>query len=564
MLSFDVVVIGGGGAGLRAAIAAAQPGISVALVSKSHPLRSTTACTGGGINSVLNDMNTAEIESYIRDTILGGDYLNDQDAVEFMAKKSAAAAKELDRMGVPFLRDQAGHIAQSKAGGASAPRVCWTLGHAITHSLYEQYLRYSITDLSHVCLLELVVDDELQGLIALDVRSGKILPIAAKSVVIATGGAGRIYWQRTTNPVDCTGDGISICLDAGIALKDPEFIQFHPTALAENGILLSEGARGAGAYLLNRHGERFMQRYQPQRMELATRDAVSAAIETEIALGRGYGTGASAHVMLDLRHIPKSVLHERLKQVVDAAMKFEGLDAGRDLLPVRPACHYMMGGIDVVDYSTCSTAINGLFAVGECACISVQGANRLGGNALTEVIVFGKAAGIAAMKWAKNRQSPTRTGLLAAVKRWSSRFDEILNREGKGSLVAIRNELADCMWKHVGIQRNQQGLETALVNIKELKQEYLTVSFKDRGLKTDMGLVHYLEIGHMINVAHAITLGALARCESRGSHQRTDFPDRDDLNLMKHTLITKSGEEYKVGYRPVKVTAYLPVRREKK
>ncbi|KYZ78077.1 succinate dehydrogenase [Anaerosporomusa subterranea] len=565
MLSFDVLVIGGGGAGMRAAIEAARAHeCSVALLTKAHPLRSTTGCTGGGINAVLNSADPDDtVEKYIKDTIVGGDYLNDQDAVEFFASQAASAVKELDRFGVPFFRDETGRIAQSRGGGASAPRVCWTLGHAIAHSLYEQYLRYEIYDLSDVFLLDLTVENgRLQGVIALNIQTGTVFPIAAKAVVMATGGAGRIYWQRTTDPVDCTGDGLAICLKAGIALKDTEFVQFHPTALAATGILLSEAARGAGAYLLNRDGERFMSRYEPEKMELATRDAISTAIETEIREGRGYGTGAGAHVMLDLRHIDRGILQDKLKQVYDAAVKFEGLDPSESLLPIRPACHYMMGGIDVVDFKTCTTSIPGLFAAGECACVSVQGANRLGGNALSEVVVFGKTAGAAAAAYAKSQLVSDHASLQDGVSCWQLRFASVRARQSGISLTKIRERLAACMWENVGISRNARSLQVALDTICELKQDYESVEIGDSQQRGNSAFVHYLEVGNLLDIAYAVTLGALSRRESRGCHQRSDFPARDDANFLKHTLISKIDGDFHVNYRPVSITKYLPTERK--
>lgn len=564
MLSFDVLVIGGGGAGMRAAIEAAKRGgCSVAMLTKVHPFRSTTGCTGGGINAVLKNADPQDtVERFVQDTVVGGDYLGDQDAIEFFAAETANAVRELDSFGVPFFRDKTGHIAQGWGGGASAPRVCWTLGHAIAHSLYEQYLRYDIYDLSEVYLLDLVIEaDRLAGVVAFDIRSGAILPIAAKTVIMATGGASRLYWHRSTAPEGCTGDGLSVCLNAGIPLKDPEFVQFHPTAFASTGILLSEAARGAGAYLLNRCGERFMSRYAPEKMELATRDVVSAAIEAEIREGRGLGNGAHAHVLFDLRHIDQHVLRGKLVQVYDTAMKFEGLDPGKDLLPIRPACHYMMGGIDVIDYKTCSTALPGLFAIGECACLSVQGANRLGGNALSELVVFGKAAGAAAAEFAESQPCVAESLLKENVSRWQSRFDLARARTAGTCLDEIRDQLATCMWENAGITRYEEELRSALNTISELRMKYESACIGDLRQQGNLAFVHYLEIGSMLDVAQSVTLGALSRRESRGCHQRSDFPERDDANYLQHTLIIKNSGQFRVDYRPVTITHYLPQER---
>jgi succinate dehydrogenase / fumarate reductase flavoprotein subunit len=563
MMAFDVLVVGGGGAGLSAAIEAAKlGGISVALMTKAHPYHATTGCTGGGINAVLNDPADS-LDKHAYDTILGGDFLGDQDAIEYFVAQAPQAVRELDCYGVPFFRDDGGRIDQRRGGGSSAARSCLTLGHAIAHSLYEQFLRYDITELSNVHLLEIVVEDgRLQGVICFDIRSGTIIPVAAKAVVVATGGAGRIFWHRTTNPLGCTGDGMAACFNAGVPLKDPEFIQFHPTALASTGVLLSETARNEGGYLLNSLGERFMERYAPGKMELATRDTVSLAIESEIKEGRGIGQGAFAHVMLDLRHIDREVLLGKLAQVYEAAIKFEGLNPGETPLPIRPACHYMMGGVDVIDYKSCATAIPGLYAAGECACISVQGANRLGGNALSEIIVFGKTAGGAAAAY--GRSHPARTGrfLEAAASRWHSRFATIRTRNGGVPLQQVRDSLAALMWNNVGITRCAAEMQAALTAIDGLKEEYDAAYAGDQGLRGNWAFVHYTEVGNMLDIAYALTLGALCRRESRGCHVRQDYPARDDSAYLKHTLIAKSGAQINIGYRPVTVTKYPPQERD--
>ena len=394
LLEFDVLVVGGGGAGMRAALEAAKgKGISVALLSKTSPLRSTTGCTGGGINAVLVQENFSgdSLEQYERDTIAGSGFLADSDAVRFFVDNASDSIVELNGFGVPFYRNPDGTIAQRKGGGASYPRVCLTHGHSVAHSLYEQLVRSPVTELSGQCLLELVVSDGMvHGVVSYDINKGEVTTIAAKTVIMATGGYSRIYWMRTTTPLGCTGDGIAACVNAGISFKDPEFVQFHPTALADSGILISEGARSEGGHLYNRLGERFMERYAPAAMELATRDLVSFAIEREIREGRGWGQGMTAYVMLDMRHLGTKLIREKLVQVYDTCVNFAGLDPSEEMIPIRPSGHFVMGGIDIIDYKTCSTAISGLFAAGECASVSVHGANRLGGTALTEILVFGK------------------------------------------------------------------------------------------------------------------------------------------------------------------------------
>ncbi|MDF2875941.1 MAG: sdhA 2, partial [Sporomusa sp.] len=399
MLNFDVLVIGSGGSGMRAALEAGrQQGLSVGLMTKMFPTRSATGCAQGGINGSLQNADPNDsLEKHIFDTVKGSDYLGDQDAIEHFISSMPAAIRELDYLGVPFSRDGQGRIAQRNFGGASSPRTCFSAdvtGHVILHTLYEQCLKHGVKMLAEWYLLQIVTDQgKLCGVVAYDLKGGQIVPIAAKAIIVATGGAGRMYWLRTTNPFTSTGDGIAACFDAGIPVKDPEFVQFHPTGLAGTGILMSEASRGEGGYLLNNQGERFMARYAPEKMELATRDLVSQAIETEIKEGRGFGEGLSAYVQLDLRHLGRDKILERLPQIRDLAITFEQVDPIEQPIPIRPSCHYSMGGIDVIDYRTCATAVEGIFAAGEAACISVHGANRLGGNSLADIVAFGKFAG---------------------------------------------------------------------------------------------------------------------------------------------------------------------------
>ncbi len=568
MLNFDVLIIGSGGAGMRAAIEAVrQQGLSVGLMTKLFPTRSATGCAQGGINGSLQNADPNDsIEKHIFDTVKGSDYLGDQDAIEHFVTAMPDAIRELDYFGVPFSRDSGGRIAQRNFGGASSPRTCFSAdvtGHVILHALYEQCLKHGVTMLTDWYLLQLVTDeDKLCGVVAYDLKGGRIVPIAAKAVVVATGGAGRMYWLRTTNPFTSTGDGIAACFEAGIPVKDPEFVQFHPTGLAGTGILMSEASRGEGGYLLNNKGERFMSRYAPEKMELATRDLVSQAIETEIKEGRGFGEGLSAYVQLDLRHLGREKILERLPQIRELAITFEQVDPINEPIPIRPSCHYSMGGIDVIDFKTCATAVEGVFAAGEAACISIHGANRLGGNSLADIVAFGKFAGLGAASCAKQRSAVSESSVDQAARAWEVKFTAVTSRKTGVTTAAIRNRLAEIMWNNVGVFRTAEEMEAALTVVDGLISEYQNVMVPDQNKLYNSAFVNYIELGSMLTIAKAVVLGALNRKESRGSHCRADFPSRDDDNFLKHTLITKKDGEYQVAYRPVVITKYPPAERK--
>lgn len=568
MLTFDVLVIGSGGAGMRAALEAVrQQGLSVGLMTKMFPTRSATGCAQGGINGSLQNADPNDsIEKHIFDTVKGSDYLGDQDAIEHFITAMPDAIRELDFLGVPFSRDSEGRIAQRNFGGASSPRTCFSAdvtGHVILHALYEQCLQHGVKILADWYLLQLVTDqDKLSGVVAYDLKGGRIVPIAAKAVVIATGGAGRMYWLRTTNPFTSTGDGIAACFEAGIPVKDPEFVQFHPTGLAGTGILMSEASRGEGGYLLNNKGERFMSRYAPEKMELATRDLVSQAIETEIKEGRGFGEGLSAYVQLDLRHLGREKILERLPQIRELAITFEQVDPINEPIPIRPSCHYSMGGVDVIDFKTCGTAVEGVFAAGEAACVSVHGANRLGGNSLADIVAFGKFAGLGAATCAKQRGAVNESSVDQAARDWEAKFETVTTRKTGVTTAAIRDSLAEIMWNNVGVFRTADEMEAALAVVDRLIAEYQNVMVPDQNKLYNSAFVNYIELGSMLTIAKAVVLGALNRKESRGSHCRADFPSRDDDNFLKHTLVTKKDGEFQVAYRPVVITKYPPAERK--
>lgn len=567
MLSFDVLVIGSGGAGMRAALEAARPGdLNIAVMTKLFPTRSATGMAQGGINGVLQNADATDtLEKHTFDTIKGSDFLGDQDAIEFFCQSAPDVINELDYFGVPFSRDKEGRIAQRNFGGQSSPRTCYSAdktGHVLLHTMYEQSLKHGVKVLSEWQLLDLVVDNgQLCGVIALDIKTGVIAPIAAKAVVIATGGAGRMYWLRTTNPFTSTGDGMAACFRAGIALKDPEMVQFHPTGLASTGILMSEAVRGEGGYLLNKDGERFMKRYAPEKMELATRDVVAKAIETEIAEGRGFGKGVGAYVHADLRHLGKEVIEEKLHGIRDLALVFEGADPVEVPIPIRPTCHYSMGGVDVIDYRTCATTVMGVFAAGEAACISVHGANRLGGNSLADIMVFGKCAGVGAAVCARSRSFSGKDMLIEAAAAWEEKFQSVVARKEGPSVAALRDRLADIMWYNVGIFRKAAEMEQADKTIDGLLVDYECCVVGDDSKLYNSAFVNYIELGNLLTIAKTVVLGAMHRKESRGCHLRDDYPNRDDQNFLKHTLVRKSGFLYDLSYRPVVITKYQPSER---
>lgn len=567
MLKFDVLVIGSGGSGMRAALEAGKQGtLSVALMTKMFPTRSATGMAQGGINGVLKNLDPNDtVEKHVFDTVKGSDFLADQDAVEFFCAKMPDCINEVDYLGVPFSRDAEGRIAQRPFGGQSSPRTCFSAdktGHVLLHAVYEQCLKHNVNILSEWLLLDLVIDNGvICGVVALDIKTGKITPVMAKTVVIATGGAGRMYWLRTSNPFTSTGDGMAACFRAGIPLKDMEMIQFHPTGLAGTGILMSEASRGEGGQLINNQGERFMQRYAPEKMELATRDLVSQAIESEIREGRGFGEGITAYVQLDLRHLGREKILERLPGIRDLAISFEHVDPIDEPIPIRATCHYTMGGIDVIDYRTCGTAIEGLFACGEAACVSIHGANRLGGNSLAEAVLFGKVAGEGATACARKRKFDGKRLLNEAAKAWEDRFNTAVSRETGPRVADIRQRLAEIMWFNVGIFRKQEEMTEALNIVDGLLREYQDCTVGDGSRIYNTAFVNYIELGNMLTVAKAVVMGAISRTESRGCHLREDFPQRDDENFLKHTLIVKKGSDYQISYRPVAITKYPPAER---
>lgn len=571
MEQFDVLVVGSGGAGMRAALEVGRrKGLKVALITKIFPTRSATAMAQGGVNACLNNVAAEDtVETHTFDTVKGSDYLGDQDAIEFFCSRCPEGVLEMDHMGAPFSRTEENKIAQRNFGGQSYPRTCYSAdktGHVILHTTYEQCLKEGVHFLQEWYLLDLVKSAEghVGGAVVWNMKEGKVEQIKAKAIILSTGGAGRIFWTRTTNPFLSTGDGMAVAFRAGNGLKDMEMIQFHPTGLGRTGILMSEAVRGEGGYLLNAEGERFMKKYAPNKMELASRDVVAKAIEDEIAAGRGFGSGLNAYVVADLRHLGPEVIIEKLHGIRDLAMTFEHCDPLTQPVPIRPTCHYTMGGIDVVDYKTCACEVPGLFASGEASCISIHGANRLGGNSLADGVVFGKVSGAGAADYAETHEQPNVDAeLAAAAKAWEARFTEVTSREGGRPVVEIRDALADAMWNKVGIFRNEEGITEALKEIEQLIEDYKTCYVGDPERTYNMAFVNYCEIGSMLTVAKAIAMGALHRRESRGAHIREDHPKRNDERYLKHSLIKLGADgQYELTERDVVFTKYEPQERK--
>jgi NADH-dependent fumarate reductase subunit A len=567
MRAYDVIIVGAGGAGLRTAIECARDeDIKIAVVSKVYPTRSHTGAAQGGVNAALgNVIKDDSPETHAYDTIKGSDFLADQDAVFFMCENAPEVIYELDRWGVPFSRLPDGRIAQRPFGGASFPRTVFSAdrtGHVILHTLFEQALSKDNIDFyNEFFLIDILHNGQRVKAVSIyDIKNGEVITLRTKAVVLATGGFARIYWQRSTNAVGNTGDGVAVALRNGVPLKDIEFIQFHPTGLAKTGILLSEACRGEGGYLLNKFGERFMSRYAPEKMELAPRDMVSRAIEYEIREGRGIGEGTSAYVYLDLRHLGEEKIKERLPQVRQLAIDFEGVDPVTDLVPIRPTAHYCMGGIHVENYITSSTPLEGLYAVGECACVSVHGANRLGGNSLIELLVFGKFCGIAVREYAKYNQHIPITKAEENVGR--EYIEKLMKREGSEKLAQVRKRMGEITWGKMGIFRDEKSLTSAYEELSELLERWENIPLVDKSKVFNTNLIELMELRNMIEMARAVAFCALHRRESRGGHYREDYPERDDENFLKHTLVKQEDGRLTIEYIPVRITKYQPAERK--
>ena len=563
IIDSDVVIVGAGIAGMRAAIAAAETSsrISIALIAKTYPIRCHSVCAEGGTAAVLREGDSFDLHAW--DTVKGSDFLADQDAVEFFVRECPKEILRLDNWGCPWSRNEDGTIAQRPFGGHSFNRATFAkdrTGFHEVHTLYERLLTYDNVEIySEYFLTNLVIQDaSVAGIAAIELRTGDLTIFKSKSVVLATGGAGRLYGFSTYSH-QVTGDGLAVAYRCGIPLKDMEFFQFHPTGLIPSGILMTEGCRGEGGYLLNKHGERFMEKYAPEKMELAPRDIVSRSMWKEIIEGRGFEGDYGPYIALDLRHLGEEKINERLPMIRDAAIKFAGVDPVEEPIPVKPVAHYTMGGIHT--NVRCETPVKGLFAAGECACVSIHGANRLGTNSTAECLVFGRVAGEMAAKYALDSTQPEMPPTF--TKEEETRiFDKMLGKSGDENPYQIKKELNEIMDKNLWIFREESGIKEAVKKIRELKERYRNVEIMDSSRKFNTDLISTFEVGYMLDLAEVVAMGALLRTESRGAHYRLDYPERDDENWLKHTLAFYTPEGPRFEYIPVTITRWEPVERK--
>jgi len=566
MVEHDVIIVGAGLAGLRAAVELADT-VDVAVITKVYPTRSHSGAAQGGIAAVLKNADPEDsIESHMFDTVKGSDYLGDQDAIEILVNEAPENIYELEHMGCPFSRFPDGKLAQRPFGGHSHPRAVFAAdvtGHAILHTLYEQCVKKKVRFYSEYYMISIFVRDGImRGLMAYDLKSGRIEIFNTKAVLFATGGYGRAF-KITSNAHANAGDGLSVALKAGLQIEDMEFVQFHPTGLYKHGILLSEACRGEGAYLLNDLGERFMERYAPKMMELAPRDVVSRSIQQEIDEGRGIGK--KDYVYLDLRHLGAERILERLPQVYEIARDYLGVDATKEPVPIQPTAHYSMGGIPTdiygrVIFGVDKKVIKGFYAAGECACVSVHGANRLGTNSLLEAVVFGRrAARTIKEDLSKLKREPIPK---EDIEREKKHVEGLFDGDSKENVAEIKSQLQETMTKKCGVFRTERELKEALEKIRELQKKFKNVRVRDKGSIFNTDFVDVLETSHLLDFSEVIVLGALERKESRGAHYRKDYPKRDDENWLKHTLARRVDGEIKLEYKPVVITKFQPMERK--
>ncbi|MHB8572146.1 MAG: FAD-binding protein [Candidatus Dormibacteria bacterium] len=554
MQQHDVIVVGAGLAGMRAALAAAKAGRDVGVVTKVHPLRSHSGAAQGGVNVALGIADPEDTpEKHAFDTVKGSDYLGDQHAIEVMCACAPKDILELDHMGCLFSRDENGRLNQRPFGGASYARTVFSAditGLVILQVLHEQLMKSGVRVYTEWFMTGLDVEDgTCHGVVAINRATGDIELFRTSAVILATGGCGRVY-HSTTNAHICTGDGLTAAFRAGVPLMDMEMVQFHPTTLKRNGVLISEAARGEGAHLLNSAGERFMTRYAPNKIELAARDVVSRAEQTEINEGRG----VDGCVLLDCTPIGAAKIKERLPQDRDLALDITGIDMIEAPIPIRPGAHYIMGGIRTDIYG--ATSIRGLYAAGETACVSVHGGNRLGGNALLETIVFGRRSGEAAAEYSREVGPPTRDSQFLLRER--QRIAALLNRDHGLRNAPLRQEMQETMFDHVGVFRTEEGVSKGLDRIRDIKARAGEVMVEDKSKTFNDELLETLELDAMLDLAEAIALAALSRRESRGAHFRTDHPERDDENWLRHTLVTHGATGPTIDYSPVTMTKWKP------
>ncbi len=573
MIYHEAIIVGGGLAGLRAAIELNRNNVKVAVISKVHPIRSHSVAAQGGINAPLGNHPRGAYDNWEKhafDTVKGSDYLADQDAVIRMTKEAAERIFEMEHWGCPFSRTTEGRIAQRPFGGAGFPRTCYAAdktGHALLHTLYQQIVRFKqaserkeMVVYEEWLVTDLVVEDGVcVGVIAFDIMNGRLEAFQAGAVVFATGGAGRIYGS-STNALINTGMGMAVPYWAGVPFKDMEFVQFHPTTLLGKNILITEGCRGEGGFLLNSKGERFLAKYNDsvKDMEVAPRDIISRNIMREIMAGGGFD---NCYVHLDLRHLGEEKIEQRLPGIRDICRDFTGVDPVTDCIPIQPGQHYTMGGIDC--NAECETIVKGLYAAGEAACVSVHGANRLGGNSLLDTIVFGAIAGNNAAHYIQGLKSRRCETILKDTLGYAERRIDALCKPGGDEIPGdIKNTLNKVMDSKVGIFREASQLKEARDSVKALQERYKRIRLNYTGKRVNLSLVWALELKGSLDVAEAIVAGALAREESRGSHFRTDFPKRDDASWLKHTICYCIPGGVKLDYKPVNIGPFEP--RERK